>query len=165
MTSRTPDSRPHSHRGRRRLVRPLALALATAVAITGVGACGAGRDILGTNTSPCFLALPVAKQAVYGRGSLDGVQLVNVTTLTARRDRGLRELLELLPIPPSHEVCLIAFAGSYRPDQVQLPFGPFPPALAGRYAIAVVTMPKAVLLGTFVVQHEPLSFKHEHLGP
>jgi hypothetical protein len=147
----------------RRLRRPLALALSIAVTAAGVAACGAGRDILGTNTSPCFLALPVAKKAVAGRGSLAGVRLVDVSKLTPS-ERALRELLDQLPIPPSHEVCLVAFTGSYVPFQVELPFGPVPASGAGRFAIAVVTIPKAVLLGTFLVQREPLSFKREHVG-
>jgi hypothetical protein len=75
-----------------------------------------------------FSTLPIAKQAVEGRGSFDGVRLVNVATLTARSDRGLRELLDTLPIPSSHEVCLVAYTGSYQADQVELPFGPVPPA-------------------------------------
>jgi hypothetical protein len=166
LRTESADAGPHAHHGPRRrwLGRLLALVLAIAATATGVGACGAGRNILGTSTSPCFPALPVAKQAVEGRGSFDGVRLVNVATLTARRDRGLRELLDMLPIPSSHQVCLVAYTGSYRADQVELPFGPVPPSGVGRYAIAVVTIPKSVLLGTFVVQREPLSFKHEHLG-
>jgi hypothetical protein len=157
--------RPGGHRGPRRrwLDRPLTLVLATAVAL-GAGACGAGRAILGTNTSPCFLALPVAKRAVAGRGSLDGVRLIDVDRLTSRGDRPLRELLELIPIPPSHTVCLVAYRGSFTIGQVELPVGPIPPSGVGRYAIAVVTSPGSTLLGTFVVRHEPLSFKHEHLG-
>jgi hypothetical protein len=149
---------------RRRLGRPLAIALSIAVTAAGAGGCGAGRNILGTNTSPCFFALPVAKQAVEGRGRLDGVRLVDVDRLTARGERALRKLLDLLPIPPSHQVCLVAYAGSYAVDQVELPFGPVPASGAGRYAIAVVTVPQSALLGTFLVQREPLSFKHEHLG-
>jgi len=158
--------RPHGHRGPRRrwLARPLILVLSIAVAAVGVGACGAGRAILGTNTSPCFLALPVAKRAVENRGSLDGVRLVDVTRLTSRGERALRELLDQMPIPPSHEVCLVAYRGSFTVGQVELPFGPIPPSGVGRYAIAVVTIPGSTLLGTLVVRHEPLSFKHEHLG-
>lgn len=156
----------HGRRGPRRrwLDRPLTLVLSIAVTAVGVGACGAGRAILGTNTSPCFLALPVAKRAVEGRGSLDGVRLVNVARLTSRGERTLRELLDLMPIPPSHEVCLVAYRGSFTVGQVELPFGPIPPSGVGRYAIAVVTIPGSMLLGTLVVRHEPLSFKHEHLG-
>jgi hypothetical protein len=158
--------RPRGHRGPRRrwLDRPLTLVLSIAIAVVGVGACGAGRAILGTNTAPCFLALPVAKHAVEGRGSLDGVRLVDVTRLTGRGNRALRELLDLMPIPPSHEVCLVAYRGSFTVGQVELPFGPIPPSGVGRYAIAVVTIPGSMLLGTLVLQHEPLSFKHEHLG-
>jgi hypothetical protein len=154
------------HRGplRRWLDRPLALVLSIAVATVGAGACGAGRGILGTNTSPCFLALPVAKRAVEGRGLLDGVRLVDLTRLTDRGDRPLRQLLDLMPIPPSREVCLVSYRGSFTIGQVELPFGPIPPTGVGRYAIAVVTIPKSMLLGTLVVRHEPLSFQHEHLG-
>jgi hypothetical protein len=168
LTAAREQERPHGRRGPRHrwLDRPLALVLSIVVtaAGAGVGACGAGRAILGTNTSPCFLALPVAKRAVEGRGSLDGVRLVNVSRLTDRSERALRELLELMPIPPSHEVCLVAYRGSFTVGQVELPFGPIPPSGVGRYAIAVVTIPGSMLLGTLVVQHEPLSFKHEHLG-
>jgi hypothetical protein len=160
------QERPRGQRGGRRrwLDRPLTLILSIAVTAAGVGACGAGRGILGTNTSPCFLALPVAKRAVAGRGSLDGVRLVDVTRLTGRGDRALRELLDLMPIPPSHQVCLVAYRGSFTVGQVELPFGPIPPSGVGRYAIAVVTIPGSMLLGTLVVRHEPVSFKHEHLG-
>ena len=147
----------------RRLHRPLALVLSITVTASGAAACGAGRDVLGTNTSPCFLALPVAKEAVKGRGSLAGVRLVDVSRL-APSDRALRQLLDQLPIPSSHEVCLVAFTGRYTPGQVGLPFGPAPASGAARFAIAVVTIPKAVLLGTFVVQREPLSFRREHVG-
>jgi hypothetical protein len=158
--------RPHGRRRSRRrwLDRPLSLALSIAVATVGAGACGAGRAILGTNTSPCFLALPVAKRAVAGRGSLDGVRLVDVTRLTGHDGRALRELLDLMPIPASHQVCLVAYQGSFTVGQVELPFGPIPPSGVGRYAIAVVTIPGSMLLGTLVLRHEPLSFKHEHLG-
>jgi hypothetical protein len=156
--------RPHDSRGPRHwLDRPLALVLSIAAAV-GIGACGAGRGILGTNASPCFLALPVANRAVEGRGSLDGLRLVDLTRFTARGDRALRELLDQMPIPPSREVCLVAYRGSFTVGQVELPFGPIPPSGVGRYAIAVVTIPKSELLGTLVVAHEPLSFKHEHLG-
>jgi hypothetical protein len=141
----------------------LVVALSIAVSTAGVAACGAGRGVLGTNTSPCFLALPVARKAVDGRGSLTGVRLVDVNRLPPG-EQALRKLLDQLPIPSSHEVCLAAFTGRYTPDQVEMPFGPVPTSGAGRFAIAVVTIPKAVLLGTFIVRREPLSFNREHVG-
>jgi hypothetical protein len=158
-----PRRRAH---GRRRpwLRGPAALIVSIAVTAAGLGACGAGRDALGTNAGPCFAALPVARHAVGGRGSLAGVRLVSVSSLTARSERALRELLDLLPVPPAHDVCLVAYSGSFTPGQVERPLGPPPAAGAGRYAIVAVTTPKPKLLATFVVRHVPLNFRRTHVG-
>jgi len=135
-----------------------------AVTAAGLGACGAGRNVLGTNTGPCFLALPVAKQAVEGRGSLAGVRRVDFTKLTTPGDRAMRELLDLLPVPPPHDICLVAYTGSFTAAQVWQPVGPLPPGTAGRYAIAVVTATKPALLGTFIVRRLPMTFVRAHVG-
>jgi hypothetical protein len=164
--ARREDAHPHGHRGPRRrwLDRPLSLVLSIAVTAAGLGACGAGRNVLGTNTSPCFLALPVAKRAVEGHGSLAGVRLVDTARLRDPGGRAMRALLDLLPGPVPQEVCVVAFTGSYTLSQVELPAG-FPPAgEVGRYAIVVVTIPRSMLLGTFVVRHAPLVFIHAHVG-
>lgn len=144
--------------------RRVALIASIAVIAVGLGACGAGRNALGTSADPCFAALPVAKQAVGGRGSFAGVRRVNVTRLTGRGERALHELLSLLPVQPAHDVCLVAYRGSFTPSQVARPLGPPPPAGAGRYAIAVVTTTNHELLATFVVAREPLRFAHVHPG-
>jgi hypothetical protein len=146
--------------------RPRLAALIASIAViaAGLGACGAGRNALGTSADPCFAALPVAKHAVGGRGSFAGVRRVNVSHLTARGERAMHELLSLLPVQPAHDVCLVAYSGSFTPSQVARPLGPPPAAGGGRYAIAVVTTMKHELLGTFVVAREPLKFAHVHLG-
>lgn len=161
-----PYLRPWRHRRprRRRRYKPLALAISVAVTAAALGACGAGRDGLGTNAGPCFMALPTAKRAVGGRGSLAGVRLVDVSRFTARNGRAMYELLSLLPARPAHDVCLVAYTGSFTPGQVEQPLGPPPSGGAGRYAIAVVTTPKPRLLATFVVRHEPLNFTRPHVG-
>jgi hypothetical protein len=143
---------------------PLALALSVVVAATGLAACGAGRNILGTNTSPCFLALPTAKRAVEGHGSLAGVRLVDIPRLTAPGDRAIRALLAQLPLPRPRDLCVVAYTGSFSQDQVEMPVGLPPSGGTARYAIAFVALPKPRLLGTFVVPHEPLSFRHTHVG-
>jgi hypothetical protein len=148
----------------RRLHKPLALAVSVAVTAAALGACGAGRDVLGTNAGPCFMALPTAKRAVGGRGSLAGIRLVDVSRFTARNGRAMYDLLSLLPVRPAHDVCLVAYTGSFTPGQVEQPLGPPPSGGMGRYAIAVVTTPKPGLLGTFVVRHEPLNFTRLHVG-
>jgi hypothetical protein len=60
-----------------------------------------------------------------------------------------------------HDVCLIAYTGSFTPGQVELagssPTGP------ARFAIAVVTTPKPRLLGTILVRRVPLSFYRAHV--
>jgi hypothetical protein len=164
-----PGQRPRGHpRPRRRWPQaPLALAVSIAVTAAGTGACGAGRNILGTNTSPCFLALPVAKRAVEGRGSLAGVRMVDISKLTgASGDRALRALLDLMTGPLPRNVCLVAYTGSFTLGQVEQPAGlPLPgDGGVGRYAIAVVTTPKALLLGTFVVRRLPVDFTHARVG-
>ncbi len=158
--------RPPGHRRARRRRRqgPLALAVSIAVAATGLGACGAGRDILGTNTGPCFLTLPVAKRAVEGRGTLAGVRRIDVTKLATPSDRAVRDLIDLLPVPPPHDICLVAYTGSFTSGQVDQPVGPLPPGTAGRYAIAVVAAAEPRLLGTFIVRRLPLNFSRAHVG-
>jgi hypothetical protein len=165
--------RPQGHRpqgqGAQRRHRPqllAALAVAIAVIVLATPGCGAGRNVLGTNTSPCFLALPVAKRAVAGRGKLAGVRMIDIPRLTATPgDRDVLALLGMLPAPPPRDVCLVAYAGSFTPGQVEQPAGlPPPGAGAGRYAIAVVTTPRSALLGTFVVRRLPLNFTHSRVG-
>jgi hypothetical protein len=150
---------------RRRLREQAALIAAITVTAAGLAACGAGRDAMGTNAGPCFAALPIAKKAVRGRGEFAGVRLVDVSSFTARNGRAMHELLDLLPVPRPREVCLVAYAGSFTPGQVERPLGPPPSAAAGRYAIAVVTAPPGPrLLATFVVRRAPLIFSRTHVG-
>jgi hypothetical protein len=145
-----------------RLFRAAFAVVAAIAFVVGLGACAGGRGVLGTSTGPCFIALPVAKRAVEGRGSLAGIRLVDVSGLTAGNDRALRTLLDSLPVRPVHDVCLIAYIGSFSPGQVEL-VGRNPPDPA-RFAIAVVTTPKPRLLGTILVRHVPLGFNRAHVG-
>jgi hypothetical protein len=153
-------------RPRRRWPRgPLALAVSIAVTAAGTGACGAGRNIIGTNTSTCFLALPTAKRAVQNRGKLAGVREIDIPKLTnAPDDRRVKDLLALLTVPLPRDVCLVAYTGNYTLAQVQQPAGLPPPGGEARFAIVVVASPSSQLLGTFVVQREPLPFTRAHLG-
>jgi hypothetical protein len=146
--------------------RPLALATSIAVTLAGTGACGAGHNILGTNTGPCFLALAVAKRAVEGRGLLAGVRMIDIPKLTsAADDRAVRALLDQITVPLPRDVCLVAYSGSFTLGQVEQPAGLLPGGGGvGRYAIAVVSAPTSELLGTFVVRRLPLNFTRGHVG-
>lgn len=144
---------------------PVALAVSMAVTAAGTGACGAGRNILGTNTSTCFLALPTAKRAVGNHGKLAGVRMIDIPKLgNTPDDRRVRDLLALMTVPLPRDVCLVAYTGSFTLAQVEQPTGLLPSGGAARYAIAVVTSPEPELLGTFVVQQLPLTFTQQHLG-
>jgi hypothetical protein len=138
--------------------------LASIAVVLGLAACGAGRDAMGTNAGPCFAALPVAKHAVHGRGLLAGVELVDVAALTDRNQRQIHDLLGQLPAAPGHNVCLVAYAGSFTPEQVELPLGAPPSGGVGHYAIVAVTTSKPKLLATFVVRHVPPNFTGVHVG-
>ena len=150
-------------RASRRRLRSERLLMSIAVVI-GLAACGAGRDAMGTSAGPCFAALPVAKHAVHGRGLLAGVELVDTAALANRNQREIRDLLDQLPAAPGHDVCLVAYAGSFTPQQVELPLGQPPSRGVGRYAIVAVTTAKPRLLATFVVQHAPPDFTGLHVG-
>ena len=147
-----------------RPARALTLFLAAVVATAGLSACGTGRNVLGTSTSPCFVALPTAKRAVHGHGSLAGVRLVDTARLTGASGRPLRRLLGMLPARPPRDVCVVAYAGKFTLGQVERPTGRPPSSGTGRYAIVFVGFSKSNLLGTFVVPHEPLAFARLHVG-
>jgi hypothetical protein len=158
MTVSASNSRASRRRARwARLLVSIAL-------VIGLAACGAGRDAMGTNAGPCFAALPVAKHAVHGRGLLAGVKLVDGAAVADRNQRELHDLLDQLPPAPGRSICLVAYAGSFRPGQVELPLGPPPSGGVGRYAIVAVTTSKLKLLATFVVRYAPPDLTGVHVS-
>ena len=135
-----------------------------ALVLAGAAAgCSSPRNALGTSSSPCFRAVPVASDAVKHRGTLAGIRLVGSKQL-ARRPH----LHELLSARAGHHVvalCIVSFHGRFRLDQVERPFGHAPPSGTGTYAVVVVSSPQNRLLGTLVLAHQPLPLRHEVLGP
>jgi hypothetical protein len=139
----------------------LAAVLAVVLA-AGLTACGAGRDAFGSGAGPCFMALPAARSATKGHGRLAGVALTDRARLTPRANRELFNLLMLLPRRAARDVCVVAFRGRFTPVQVRQATGPPPPGGAARFAIAVVRVPKPVLLGTFLVRRPPIAVNRSH---
>jgi hypothetical protein len=140
-----------------------AVALAVAGALGALGGCTSARNTLGTSSSPCFRAVPVASEAVNDRGTLAGIRLVGQKEIDSRRR--LRELVQGVAGPAVHNVCVVSFHGQFRLDQVKKPFGTAPPGGSGPVALVVVSTPQNQLLGTLVVTHEPLPLRHNVLGP
>jgi len=128
----------------------------------GLGACTSARDTLGTNSSPCFRALPVAEDAVHDHGTFAGVRLVAATAL--KQFNHLYADLEGRSATPLRNLCIASYHGTFSLDDVGRPAGNAPAGGVGRIAIVVVSTPQNVLLATFVLQKEPVRFRHYMLG-
>ena len=142
--------------------RGLLPAGAVVVVLLGAAAAGCARNTLGTTSSPCFRALPLGEDAVHDRGSFVGVRLVSAAKLT--KLRRLDGLLARRSRTPVHNVCLVGYSGSFRPDQVMLPAGQVPASGVGHFAVVVVSNPQNRLLATLVLAREPVRFRHLALG-
>ena len=141
----------------RRWSRRLGAIAVLAIGVSSLSGCTAARDTLGTNSSPCFHALALAADAVHDRGVFTGVRLVSDSTLA--KDH-MEAGLERRSSTPLHNVCVVAYRGAYRPTQVRRFAGTAPASGVGHFAIVVVSSPQNVLLATFLLEKEPVRFRH-----
>ncbi len=148
--------------GRPGWARRVVVVVAVALGSSWLSGCTSARDTLGTNSSPCFHALALAADAVHDRGKFAGVRLVSDTTL-AKLHR-VEAVLKQRSSTPLHNVCLVAYRGDYRSDQVERVAGKVPTSGTGHFAIVVVSTPQNDLLATFVLEKEPVRFRHLALG-
>jgi len=142
-------------------VRRSSVLLATAALCLGsfvLAGCASARNALGTNSSPCYLALPVARDAVHDRGTFNGVRLVSAKDL-AKRTR-LLDTLVARAGGKLHDVCVVEYRGAFRLDQVERPLGRAPVGGVGRFAVVVVSRDTNRLLATFVRGTQPVRFRH-----
>jgi hypothetical protein len=144
---------------RARLAR-LRLHVAAGLALCALSAagCTAARNTLGTNSSPCFRALAIAKDAVHDRGTFAGVRLVSAASLA--KYRHLDMALARRSSTPIRDVCLVSYRGTFGRQQVERPAGHLPPSGIGHFAVVVVSSPANRLLATFVLARQPLRFQH-----
>jgi hypothetical protein len=127
-----------------------------------VAGCTSARDTLGTNSSPCFKALALAADAVHDRGVFTGVRLVSESML--KKIPRVDGVLSSRSSTRLRNVCVVAYRGTYLSSQVERPAGRVPPSGVGHFAIVVVSTPQNVLLATFVLEKEPVRFRHLTLG-
>ena len=142
--------------------RPALAVVAVGMAWSGLAGCTAARDTLGTNSSPCFHALALAEDAVHDRGAFAGVRLVSAASLA--KIRRVEAVAKARSSTPLHNVCLVAYRGDFRLTDVARPAGRKPPSGVGHFAVVVVSTPQNKLLATFVLQKEPVRFRHLALG-
>lgn len=155
-----PDVRstPSARSGWRRR-GPLVLIAAVVAGSVALTSCTAGHASLGTGSSPCYLALPKAADAVHHRGTLVGVRLVPPSAIDPAR----ATTVELMRRNggPLHNTCLVAYRGKFTSSSVERPIKA---GRSGTYAVAVLTPSGSRLLATFVLTHEPLRFGHPGIG-
>jgi hypothetical protein len=143
-------------------VRVVVASLAAIAALGAASGCTAARDTLGTNSSPCFRALAIAKDAVHDRGTFAGVRLENASALKTLKHGG--QVLKARSTTPLHSLCVVSYRGSFRTTEVSRPAGRAPTSGVGHFAIVVISTPQNKLLATFVLEREPVRFRHIALG-
>jgi hypothetical protein len=128
-----------------------------------LASCTSPRNTLGTTSSPCFRALPVAAKAVHDRGVIEGVNLLSATAIAKRDPRAYDQLKAHFgrKIPG---VCIVVYRGSFTATQVEEPRGRAPASGTGRFAVVVVTSPGNELLGTLVVNRLDYRTRHSRIG-
>jgi hypothetical protein len=132
--------------------------VAVVVLVATLAGCTAARDTLGTSSSPCFRALPVASEAVNDRGTLAGVRLLGARDL--EKHPKLRDALSTRAGHPVRTVCAVAFTGQFRIGEVHDPIAPGPVGGIGTFAVVCISTPQNGLLGTLVLSRAPLPFRH-----
>jgi hypothetical protein len=140
----------------------VAVVLVVGLAVASITGCTSARDTLGTNSSPCFRALAIARSAVHDRGTYAGVRIETEASLS-KLER-VRAELAGRSTTPLHNLCVVSYRGTFRPEQVQRPAGRLPASGTGHFAIVVISTPQNDLLATFVLEHEPVRFRHVALG-
>jgi hypothetical protein len=128
-------------------VRRTIVAVLLAAALCSLAACMT-RNSLGTGSTACIKAIPVAAAEVHHKGKPEGVRTVRAASVAKR-------IPEVAPLG-RQDVCLVAFSDDFQPGdvthaQVQR---------AGRYALVCVDSRQRVVV-SFVVDRLPLRFRHQ----
>ena len=141
-------------------------------ALLGAG-CATGRNGLGTSSSSCFQALPVASAAVHDRGRFVGVRSVSRPTAQAllagptdvtlspedtAEPAGAGTGTTAVTEASRRRACLVAFKGTYPRNSVD---GESTLSRdGGAFAIVAVGLRDHRRIGAVVVDHLPFRFQH-----
>jgi hypothetical protein len=149
----------HQLRGGPHAARAVLLACALVVGGSLLSACTSVRNDLGTVDSQCYVAIPAATAAVHGHKHLAGVRLVGLGSLRTRENLLYRAAVRARG-HPVQSICLVAFTGRFRANQVANPVGD----RTGRLAIVALRYPDNRVLATLLVPRLPYVFGHSHIG-
>jgi hypothetical protein len=124
-----------------------AVGLALLVTVGVTTACEKVNTVA-SSVSPCFRVLPQARTALGGQGTFVDVARVSRSSMLRlpllgrgpRRTTTTTTLAQApssTTIPVQHEVCLVAYKGTFDPTRISPLFGT---ARTGRYAIVIVAV-------------------------
>jgi len=133
-----------------------ALVVTVAVAL---GGCTSPRNALGTSTSRCYRALPVARDAVHDEGRFAGVRYLTIAAL-AHALASTRPSVVDVPVHDERSgaaVCVVAYFGRFSASSVER--GWTVDARTGRLALVVVRARDERLVATVVLERAPLRFR------
>ena len=154
MRTRTVSGGPVSIHRLRRLV---GAACIMAVGSVLLAACTSPRNVLGTNSSPCFRALAVARNAVGGRGTFTGVRLLSARAVVADLRHGRRtQPLPTAVTAATGEICVVGYRGTFTRSGVDKVW---PPRISsGSFAAVFVPEGQERVILTYLSVHPSLRF-------
>jgi hypothetical protein len=118
-----------------------------AAAVLALASC-TPRNSLGTGSTACIQAIPVAAAEVHHKGRPEGVRTVSAASLAKR-------IPEVAPLG-KQTVCVVAFSDDFKPGDVTHA----KVQRAGRYALVVVDNHQRVVV-SYVLDRLPLRFRHQ----
>jgi hypothetical protein len=142
----------------RRLRRAARLLPALILAGSFLAACSSARVSQGTSSESCYLALPTAEDAVgtHANAHLEGVRKFTVAGLKGPAPHLYARLKS--EVAGKDGVCLAAYTGHFDAADVSKAFG----RSSGSFAVVAVRTPGNELLGTLILAHLPVNFRHTH---
>jgi hypothetical protein len=144
----------------RRLRRAARLLPIVLLAGSLLAACSSARTTQGTSGESCYLALPTAEDALgapaHTHPQLAGVRKFTVASLKGPAPRLYAHVKD--EFPGTQAVCMVAYTGHFTAATVSKPFG----RSSGPLAVVAVKTPGNDLLGTVILAHLPVNFRHTH---
>jgi hypothetical protein len=120
--------------------------------VGGVAYCSASGFFTSSGVSPCFTALPVARDAIHVKAKFVGVQRLGVKDL----QEDFPVLSQRMPELGKKPACVVAYQGTFQPTDV---VNPRPPDRGGRIALVIVPDGGKQAAATLLRERIPAHFR------
>ena len=124
-----------------------------AVALAG---CTSPRDLLGSSSSPCFRALPVAARALRGAGHYAGVRYLSPKALAEMVDAEGSQVERRAFGATRTAVCAVAYQGSFITSRIT---GAVSEHASGSFALVIVAAQPDTVIGVIIERTPSLRFR------